>query len=382
MTMHIDCPVAKKCGGCQLQNMDYQRQLRFKQAYVEKLLGRFGRVGKILPAAHPYHYRCKVQAAFGTTKGGKIVSGVYQSGSHRIVNVDSCMIEDVRADKIILTVRSLLRSFGIKPYNEDIRAGVLRHVLVRVGKFTDEIMVVLVTASPVFPSRNNFVKALLAAHPEITTVVQNINSGSDSMVLGPSDRVLYGGGCIFDELCGCRFKLSPQSFYQINPEQTQNLYTLAVDFAGLTGKETVLDAYCGTGTIGLIASKRSRFVYGAELNKSAVKDAVENAKFNSRDNIRFVCADAGRFMLDLSNEGAELDVVFIDPPRAGCSRDFLKGLITAAPERVVYISCNPETQARDLRFLQNNGYSVKKIKPVDMFPWTKHVECVVLMTKR
>ena len=362
--------------------MDYSRQLKFKQAQVEKLLGRFGRVGKIIGMENPYHYRHKVQAAFGTTRGGKIVSGVYQSSSHRIVNVDSCMIEDEKADEIIVTIRNLLPKFKFRPYNEDTGSGFLRHVLIRKGYNSGEILVVLVTASAVFPSKNNFVGALLKAHPEITTVVQNINSKHTNLVLGDTDKVLYGNGYIEDSLCGCTFRISPQSFYQINPAQTEKLYSLAVEYAGLTGKERVIDAYCGTGTIGIIASKTAGEVIGAELNAAAVRDAKANAKINNAENIRFICADAGQFMRDMAAAGERADVVFMDPPRAGSDKRFLSSVVTLAPERVVYISCNPETLERDLRYLTKNGYAVTKMRPVDMFPFTHHCECAVQLTRQ
>ncbi len=382
MAQNKPCPLAKKCGGCQLQNMDYPRQLKFKQAKVEKLLGIYGRVGKILGMESPYHYRCKVQAAFGTTRGGKIISGVYQSSSHRIVNVDSCLIEDEKADEIIVTIRNLLPKFKLRPYNEDMGSGFLRHVLVRKGYNSGQILVVLVTASSVFPSKNNFVGALLKAHPEITTVVQNINSKRTNLVLGDINKTIHGNGYIEDSLCGCTFRISPNSFYQINPAQTEKLYSLAVEYAGLTGKERVIDAYCGTGTIGIIASKTAGEVIGAELNAAAVRDARANAQLNAAKNINFVCADAGEFMRDMASQGEKADVVFMDPPRAGSDKRFLSSVITLSPEKIVYISCNPETLARDLRYLTNNGYKVKKIKPVDQFPFTHHIECVCLLSKQ
>ena len=376
------CTLAKKCGGCQLQNMDYPRQLKFKQAKIEKLLGRYGRIGKIIGMENPYHYRCKVQAAFGATRGGKIISGVYQSSSHRIVNVDSCMIEDEKADEIIVTIRNLLPKFKLRPYNEDTGGGFLRHVLIRKGYNSGQILVVLVTASSVFPSKNNFVGALIKAHPEITTVVQNINSKHTNLVLGDINKVVFGNGYIEDSLCGCTFRISPQSFYQVNPAQTEKLYSLAVEYADLTGEERVIDAYCGTGTIGIIASKSAGEVIGAELNAAAVRDAKANALLNNADNIRFICADAGQFMRDMAAEGEKADVVFMDPPRAGSDKRFLSSVITLSPEKIVYISCNPETLERDLRYLVNNGYEVKKIRPVDMFPFTLHCECVVKLVKK
>lgn len=242
-------------------------------------------------------------------------------------------------------------------------------------------MVVLVTASPVFPSKNNFVKALRKVHPEITTIVQNINNRTDSMVLGSADRVLYGKGYIEDQLCGCTFRISPQSFYQVNPVQTEILYNKAIEYADLTGKETVIDAYCGTGTIGLIASKKAKSVIGVELNKDAVRDAISNAKCNSIKNERFFCADATEFMVDMAAEWEKADVIFLDPPRSGSTKECLDAVVKMAPKRVVYVSCNPETLARDLAYITKKGYKAKEAVPVDCFPWTGHVETVCLLSK-
>lgn len=375
------CPLYRKCGGCQLQNMDYQEQLHFKQAKAVRLLGSFHRVRPIIGMERPLHYRNKVQAAFGATRGGKIISGVYQSASHRIVNVDSCMLEDERADEIILYIRGLLKSFRLTAYNEDTGRGFLRHVLVKRSFATGETMVVLVTGTPMFPGKNNFLKSLLARFPDIATVIQSINDGRTSLVLGETQKVLHGSGYITDELCGCSFRISAKSFYQVNPVQTEILYGKAMEFAALTGKETVVDAYCGTGTIGIIAARHAKFVIGAELNPDAVKDAVYNARQNRLRNIRFVQADAGQFLTGMAADKERPDVVFLDPPRAGSDRAFLSALAALAPPRVVYISCNPETLARDLLFLVKNGYKVKEIQPVDMFPHTNHVECVVLMSR-
>ena len=375
------CPLYKKCGGCQLQNMSYEEQLSFKQAKTIKYLGKFGHVEEIIGMREPYHYRNKVQAAFGMTRGGKIISGVYQSSSHRIVCVDNCRLEDKKADKIIVTIRKLLSDFKLMPYNEDTRKGFLRHVLVKRGFSTGEIMVVLVTATPVFKSKNDFITALLKLHPEITTIVQNINPAHTSMVLGEREAVLYGKGYITDILCDCKFRISAKSFYQINPVQTEKLYSTAIEFAGLTGNETVIDAYCGTGTIGIVASKNAGRVIGVELNSDAVHDAIINAKTNKIKNIRFFNADAGDFMVDCAKEGEKVDVVLMDPPRAGSDLAFLSSVVTLSPEKVVYVSCNVETQARDLNYLVKNGYKVRKIQPVDMFPMTNHVETVVLMSR-
>ena len=373
------CPLAKKCGGCQLQHMPYAQQLQYKQDKVNALLGRYHRVSPICGMSNPYHYRNKVQAAFALTRNREILSGVYQSSSHRIVKVDSCQIEDPVADRIVVSIRRLLPEFQILPYQEDSRKGFLRHVLVRRGFKSGQIMVVLVAAHPIFSMKKRFVQALLERHPEITTVVLNINSQKTSMVLGEREEVLYGKGYIEDTLCGCVFRISPRSFYQINPIQTEVLYGKAIELAGLTGTENVLDAYCGIGTIGLIAARTAGQVVGVEVNGDAVRDARVNAKRNGITNAHFITADAGEYMVELAQEGQPIDVVFMDPPRAGSDMAFLNSLVTLHPKKVIYISCNPETQARDLRTLTKNGYCVTHVQPVDMFPHTQHIECIVAL---
>ena len=382
MTEEKKCPLYKKCGGCQLQNLSYAEQLGFKQRKTERLLGEFGRVEPIIGMAEPYHYRNKVQAAFATARNGKIISGVYQSGTHSIVCVDSCLTEDRKADEIIVSVRNMLRSFKIQPYDERSGSGTLRHVLVKRGFKTNQIMVVLVTAGPIFPAKNNFVKALRKEHPDITTIVHNINPYQTSLVLGERENVLYGTGKIEDELCGLTFRISPRSFYQINPAQTEVLYNTAMEYADMSGREKVIDAYCGIGTIGLVASKRAGEVIGVELNRDAVHDAIANAKRNGIKNVRFFCDDAGEFMLGMAQDGEKADIVFMDPPRAGSDECFLSSLVTLAPKKIVYISCNPETQQRDLRFLTKRGYKVEKVQPVDMFPHTNHIETIVLLSHK
>ncbi len=375
------CPVYKKCGGCQLQNMTYPEQLSFKMAKTIRFLGRFGHVEEIIGMESPFHYRNKVQAAFGM-RGGRIISGVYQSSTHNIVQTEKCMIEDKKADAIITDIRKMLPDFKLTAYNEDTGRGFLRHVLVKRGFSTGEIMVVLVTGTNIFPKKEEFLRQLLEKHSDITTVVWNINSSKTSLVLGEKETVLYGSGYIKDILCSKVFRISAKSFYQINPLQTEKLYGTAIEYAGLTGKERVIDAYCGIGTIGLVASDKAGEVIGVELNSQAVRDAVSNAKLNGADNIRFFCEDAGKFMVEMAKSKERADVVFMDPPRSGSDIPFLKSLVTLAPEKVVYISCNVETQARDLTFLCKNGYKVIKIQPVDMFPHTNHVESVVLLSQR
>lgn len=375
------CKYAKKCGGCQLLNLSYEEQLRHKQVKVIRLLGRFCRVEEIIGMNDPYHYRNKAQYAFGTERGGRAVAGVYQSSSHRIVDIDSCMITDPRADAIAVTIKSLIKSFKLKPYNEDTKQGFLRHILVKTAFKSGEVMVVLVTGTPVFPSKRSFVNALVGRHPEITTVIQNINNRSTSMVLGAHSEVLYGDGKITEELCGFKFRISPKAFYQINPAGTEILYNKALEFADFNGNEDIIDAYCGTGTIGIMASRYVKSVIGVEINKDAVSDAKENAKLNGIENIKFFTADAGKFMTELAANGKKIDAVIMDPARAGSDIPFLSSLVRLAPKKVIYISCNPETLARDLTYLSKNGYKIRRIQPVDMFPNTDHVECVVLMSR-
>ncbi len=376
------CPLSRKCGGCQLQNMDYERQLKYKQEKVVSLLGRYCRVRPIVGMDNPYHYRNKVQAAFGLTRSRQVISGVYQSSTHKIVNVDSCQIEDPVADRIVVTIRKLLPEFRILPYNEDSRQGFLRHVLIRRGHHSQQVMVVLIAASPIFPTKKVFVKELLKRHPEVTTVVLNINNKHTSMLLGEREEVLFGKGYIEDTLCDCVFRISPRSFYQINSVQTEKLYSKAIELAALTGKERVLDAYCGIGTIGLIAAPRAKEVVGVELNGDAVRDAKVNAARNGIENAHFIEADAGEYMVELAQSGESVDVVFMDPPRAGSDLPFLNSVLTLAPKRIVYISCNPETQARDFRTLVKGGYKVTYLQPFDMFPHTSHVETVALLSRQ
>ena len=376
------CSVAKKCGGCRYQGVSYQEQLRRKQRITEGLLKKFGKVEPIIGMEDPYYYRNKVHAAFGRDRKGNVISGIYEEKSHRIVSVDDCMIEDKKSQEIIRTIRGMLKSFKIKTYDEDTGYGLLRHVLVRRGFSTGEIMVVLVTVSPIFPSKNNFVKALRKEHPEITTVVLNVNDRQTSMVLGDRNIVLYGPGFIKDRLMGLTFRISPSSFYQVNPVQTEVLYGKAMEFAAMTGKERVIDAYCGTGTIGIIASGNARDVIGVELNRDAIRDARMNARENKIRNVRFVPGDAGWFMEGMAAEGEKVEVVLMDRPRSGSDRKFLHSLLTLSPEKIVYVSCNPETLARDLACLTKRDYLVKKMQPVDMFPLTDSVEVVCLLENR
>lgn len=380
--VNLSCKHFKKCGGCQHLDQTYEHQLAIKQKQVETLLRHHCTVHPITGMQEPYHYRNKVQAVFARDMRGNIISGVYKEGTHQVISVDTCLIEDQKADDIIRTIRNMLKSFKIKTYDEDTGYGLLRYVLVKRGFASNEIMVVLVIGSPIFPSKNNFVKALLKEHPEITTIVLNVNERTDSMILGNKETTLYGKGYIEDTLCGVVFRISSKSFYQINPVQTEILYDKAMKAANLSGKETIIDAYCGIGTIGLIASKKAKEVIGIEINKDAYKDAIANAKRNDIQNVRFFHADASEFMLKLTAEKKKIDVVFLDPPRSGSTEVFIDAVATLNPKRVVYVSCNPMTLERDLRYFEKKGFEAKEAWPVDMFPWTGHVETIVLMSKK
>jgi len=329
---------------------------------------------------NPKHYRNKVHATFAYERG-KIISGLYEKNTHNVININTCMIQDDRANRIIATLTDMVNKSRIKAFDEDQGTGLLRHVLIRTAHKTGEILVVLVVASDYFPSRNNFAKELMRKHPEITTIVQNINDRKTSMILGYDERVLKGKGYIIDELCGLTFRISPQSFYQVNSIQAEKIYEIALNFAELTGEELVLDAYSGIGTIGLIASKSARKVIGVESNTQAVYDSIKNAKANDIKNVKFYKDDASEFLLKAANHGENFDVVFLDPPREGSEESFLSSLVKTNPRRVVYISCNSETQARDLKYLTRFNYEVKLIQPVDMFPFTTHTETVVLLKR-
>lgn len=424
------CPYVKRCGGCTEISLPYEEQIRRKQRRIEELIGRFGRPEPIIRMKNPDHYRNKMTAVYAIDyrHGRKPYCGIYERKTHTVVPVERCLLVDPRADAICQSILGLLPSFRIPVYDEDRGTGILRYVQVRTARATHQIMVTIVTAGPILPSKKNFVEALRKLHPDITTIVQNVNSRTDSMILGDRDIVLYGPGYLEDRLCGKTFRISPRSFYQVNPIQTEKLYNVAIDMAGLSGKEKILDAYCGTGTIGLCAADHAASLLGVEINAEAVKDAGINARRNypqvkiggavekaggsvpggtagtgkaagydspeamkepdrtrmdrKPEKIRFVCADAGEFMVQMAESGDRPDVVFMDPPRAGASEDFLHALLTLAPSRIVYISCNPETLERDLGVLCAESYYMKKAVPVDMFPATGGIECVCLMERR
>lgn len=377
------CRVFKRCGGCQFQE-PYAQQLRRKQEKADRMLSKFAPVRPIIAMDDPYYYRCKVQNIFGTDGKGRIISGIYQSSGQKITAADACHLEDRRAAPIIQTLKKCMRDMKIPPYDLRTGQGILRHTLIRSSFTTGQMMLVLVTAGAMLPAKKRLVQALQQAHPELTTIVQNICPDGLPLTLGERSIVLSGSGCIEDVLCGCRFSISPASFYQVNPLQTEKLYQCAAEYAGIQDGVRVLDAYCGTGTIGMICAMKGASVIGVELNHSAVKDAIRNTKLNglNQEQIRFYQGDAGKFMQQAAAEGERFDVLMMDPPRAGASVQFLGAAAAAKPKRIVYVSCKIETLERDLKQLVRCGYQVREIQPVDMFPHTTGIENVCLLERK
>ena len=378
----MKCNISKKCGGCQFQGIPYKEQLKKKQKKEQSLLGAYGKVCPIIGMENPYYYRNKVHAVFDRDRKGNIISGIYEEGTHRVVPVENCLIEDEKSQEIIRTIRGMLKSFKIRTYDEDTGYGLLRHVLIRRGFSTGEIMVVLVTGSPIFPSKNNFVKALRKAHPEITTVVLNVNDRQTSMVLGEREKPIFGPGFIKDRLCGCMFRISPKSFYQVNPVQTEKLYGLALEYADLHGEETVWDLYCGIGTISLFLAQKAKQVYGVEIIPQAIENAKRNAVKNGIENAEFFVGKSEEVLPEFyekeaaAGRKAHADVIVVDPPRKGCDEKLLDTIVKMAPDRVVYVSCDSATLARDLKILCEQGYELKRVRAVDQFCHTVHTEAV------
>ena len=376
--MEIKCPYFNLCGGCNKLDIPYEEEIKEKELYIKKLFQSVGykKEIEVLKADNPYYYRNKVMMAFKLSKTKKVVSGIYEEYSHKIVTVDDCLIQSEAINKVLKSVNIALSKNKIKPY---INGGVVKHVLVRHAFKTNQMMVVIVTPNELFPGRANFVKDLLKLEPGITTIVQNIQSRDTSIVLGTKERVLYGKGFIVDELCGLKFKLSPRSFFQINPPQTEKLYNTAMEFANLRVGNTVIDAYSGIGTIGMVASKNCGKVICVENNPDAVNDAKFNAKFNNITNVNFYCEDSTKFINELANNRIKVDCVILDPPRTGTTYNFISAVSKMGIKRVVYVSCGLETLIRDLKIFKDFGYEIKNVKCADMFPRTEHVESVVLL---
>ena len=375
------CIKAQLCGSCVYMGLSYKQQLERKQEHFEKLLKDIDCIKEpIIGADDPFFYRNKVHAALGRDRG-RIISGTYSQGSHRIVPNDDCLIENKAAAKIIKDVRKLITEFKLPVYDERTRRGLMRRILIRVAEQTGEILVVLVNADTFFPGKKNFISKLVKTDPDITSVVININKRTDSMILGDKFETVYGKGYIVDELCGLKFKISADSFYQVNHRQTEKLYAEAISKAALGAEDKVLDAYCGIGTIGMVASKFCGKVIGVEYNRSAVADALVNKKMNGISNIDFVRGDATAYINKAAAGRETFDVVLLDPPRSGTTREFISAVSRLRARKAVYISCDPVTLARDLKIFSKEGYKAVSSVPVDMFPWTDALESVTLLER-
>lgn len=378
--MELKCPHFNLCGGCSKLNLSYEEEIKEKEEYVNKLFSSIGykKFVEVVKADNPYYYRNKVMMAFKLSKTKKVVSGIYEEHSRKIVPVNDCLIQSEEINRVLKSVNIALSKNKITPF---VNGGFVKHVLVRHAIKTNQIMVVIVTNSEMFPGRANFVKDLLKLEPKVTTIIQNIQSRDTSIVLGTKERVLYGKGFIVDELCGLKFKLSARSFFQINPVQTEKLYSIAMEFANLRVGNTVIDAYSGIGTIGMVASKTCGKVICVENNPDAVNDAKFNAKFNNISNVNFYCEDSTKFINELALNKIKVDCVILDPPRTGTTYNFISAIAKMGVKRVVYVSCGPETLIRDLKIFKDFGYEIKNAKCVDMFSKTEHVECVVLLNR-
>lgn len=382
------CAYARQCGGCQIQALSYEKQLAYKQQKIENNLIRIGGFQKeeipmqpIIGMEDPDHYRNKAQFPVGCDKEGHLIAGFYAGRTHSIISNRKCYLGVEVNEQILNLVLAHMEAYDIPAYDETTGKGLVRHVLIRYGFQSKEIMVCLVVNGSRIPGAEDLI-AKLREIPGMTSISLNINREKTNVILGRKGKLLWGQEYITDTIGPIAYQISPQSFYQVNPVQTKNLYEKAISMAGLTGNERVMDAYCGIGTIGLIASRNAKEVISVELNPDAVRDAVTNAKRNGIKNVSFYQNDAGAFMVSMAEKGEKADVVFMDPPRAGSDEAFLSSVVMLAPEKIVYISCNPETLARDLRYLTKHGYRAEEAWGYDMFAWSEHVETVCLLSRK
>ncbi|PAD90988.1 23S rRNA (uracil(1939)-C(5))-methyltransferase RlmD [Shouchella clausii] len=374
------CPIFYKCGGCQIQHMDYSAQLAYKQKQVKDVMDRVAKlpnvpVRPVIGMDDPWRYRNKSQVPVAFQQGD-LVAGFYAKRSHSIVDMDQCIIQHKENDIVVQTVKQLAKELRIPAYQEQSHQGVLRHIVARYGKTTGQVMVVLVTKEKKLPHKEAFISGIRKHVPGVVSIVQNINNKRTNVIFGQQTEVLWGEHYLYDEINGIQFAISARSFYQVNPEQTNRLYSKALEYADLTGNETVIDAYCGIGTISLFLAKKARHVYGVEIVPEAIKDAKRNAKLNQITNATFAVGQAEEVIPRWYDQGIDADVIVVDPPRKGCDEALLRTMIEMKPKRIVYVSCNPGTLARDLRILEDGGYKTEEVTPVDMFPQTTHVEAV------
>lgn len=375
-----DCPIYERCGGCQLQHMSAEGQLLYKQKQVKDALTRIGHlddvtVHPVIGMDNPWRYRNKAQVPVGEDNGS-LITGFYQKGSHRIVQMEECLIQEEANDNVVRVVRKLASTLGIRAYDEKNHRGVIRHIIAKYGRQTDEVMVVIITRTKDLPHKNRLIEHIVAHIPNVKSIVHNVNPKRTNVIFGDETNVIWGEPYIYDYIGDIKFAISARSFYQVNPIQTKVLYDKALEYAQLTGNEIVIDAYCGIGTISLFLAQQAKKVYGVEVVAQAIADAKRNAKLNGIDNAEFFVGEAEKVIPWWHKQGIQADVIVVDPPRKGCDEALLNTIIDMKPKRVVYVSCNPATLARDLRILEAGGFETKEVQPVDMFPQTTHVECV------
>lgn len=380
------CPIYHQCGGCSLQHMSYEEQLHQKTILVQDNLRRLGKiehatVHPTIGMKDPWRYRNKAQVPIGEQEGG-LIGGFYAARSHQIINMEACLIQHEKNDEIVEQVKKIASSLGIRAYQEETGKGLLRHVVVKIGFKTGELMVVLVVNGRDIPEKEELVNRLIKKVDGLKSIVININRKRTNVIFGEETKVIWGEPYIYDYIGNIKFAISARSFFQVNPVQTEVLYNKALEFAGLSGSETVIDAYCGIGTISLFLAQKARKVYGVEIVPEAIDDAKRNARLNAMENVEFAVGEAEKIIPWWYAQGIRADVVVVDPPRKGCDQQLLDTLIKMKPERIVYVSCNPSTLARDLRILEDGGYMTKDVQPVDMFPHTSHVENVALLVKQ
>ena len=380
-----DCDTYNRCGGCCLRHIDYEYTLKIKKNIVENVLRKQGldyiKVNDVLGMKKPYYYRNKLQYPLGLDKANNKVMGVFEERSHNVINTEKCMIQNKLIQSIANDIFTFIKNNNISVYNEKSLKGIVRHIIIRVGIKTNEVMCTLVLNEDKIEKEveEKFVEYITKRYSQIKTIIKNINSRNTNVILGDKNIVLYGNGYIYDDILGYKFKISNMSFYQVNPVQTEVLYLKAIEYASLKGEETIFDLYCGIGTIGICASKKSKKLYGIETIKEAIDDARENAKINNISNAEFFVGDVEKKLPEfIKKNNIKPDVIFIDPPRKGCDKTAIYTILNIVPKKIVYVSCNPSTLARDLKMFEEK-YDIKEITPVDMFPFTSHVEVCALL---
>ena len=379
------CNIYNQCGGCQMQHLSYEGQLEFKRQKVQDIMQRIGKIDvevePVIGMKEPYRYRNKVQLPVGR-ENTEVNIGFYAQRSHRIINIDNCHIQEEIGDKVVQLTRDWIKKYNIETYNEESHKGIIRHIMIRKAFKTGEVMIVIVTREEELPYKNEFTDIMIKNVPGLVSIMQNVNKDKTNVVLGLKNKVLWGKDTIVDYIGKYKFNISPLSFFQVNPVQTEILYEKALEYADLKGEEIVFDAYCGTGTISLFLSEKAKKVYGVEIIPEAIENAKINATENGVNNAEFIVGKSEEVIPDLIDKGIIADVVVVDPPRKGCEKVLLEAIAKTGVKRIVYVSCDPATLARDLGILDEIGYKTIKVQPVDMFPQTAHVETVVLIEKK